>query len=104
HTAPAPPACDALPLHAALPISVEDVALRARGPPLLVLLELAHLGPQRRGERALPLPAERAQELGPLGRVPLLRRRLALGLSALEDRKSTRLNSSHVSSSYAVFR
>src|SRR5690606_41757671 len=74
-----------LSLHDALPICTRHVALR----------ELALRSDERVGRPQPVLGAQaRTRQLGPQLRVGLRRQR---------DRKSTRLNSSHVKISYAVF-
>src|SRR5690606_41985595 len=77
----------ALSLHDALPISAEAVA---------------------RAQELAPRLAARAEEHDRTGRFSAddladLREAGLLGLMTPEDRKSTRLNSSHVKTSYAVF-
>src|SRR3712207_7899758 len=54
----------------------------------------------RRGDRLDDLVEERAQVPRPVGQVFL---RDAVARDGVEDRKSTRLNSSHANISYAVF-
>src|SRR5690606_41491865 len=101
-TAGAPPAICALSLHDALPISggvgggvaVEALELLADGEEFGHLLVLGGHHPELRDllERALQRP-----RVGGVGRHQL-------GDAVdLADRKSTRLNSSHVKTSYAVF-
>src|SRR5699024_12195412 len=85
-TATAPTATSPLSLHDALPI-YGNVQRRDR---LVADDELGVHGQGAGDAHALPLPA---RELV----------RVAVGVLAVEDRKSTRLNSSHVSISYAVF-
>src|SRR5699024_12726699 len=84
--APAPPSFSTLSLHDALPISH--------------LLPAGAVAVLLRHRFCLPLRADR-QRIGRGGHWPGARCRFP-GLH-LQDRKSTRLNSSHVSISYAVF-
>src|SRR5207249_12272299 len=89
---PPPPQTSTLSLHDALPISAR--AHRARA------VERHHQRPAHRSGLQLPGPV--LQVHIPAHRAHVQPRRLAMALE-LEDRKSTRLNSSHVSISYAVF-
>src|SRR5207249_11593554 len=59
--------------------------------------------PLRSPHRHAPLAAERAVHAEALGRPAQRQRRRVVERGQRQDRKSTRLNSSHVSISYAVF-
>src|SRR5690606_41563403 len=88
YRAPTPTEIDTLSLHDALPISAR-VELRRR---------LRHpLVGRARGARRLPRRSDAADRRA---RAPRVARH---GAGAAADRKSTRLNSSHVKISYAVF-
>src|SRR5439155_18589265 len=78
-----------LSLHDALPISVNTIGDPVSPLAIAVSVCVPALGPRVRVIAAIPLPPE--TELG------------AQTDTAIADRKSTRLNSSHVASSYAVF-
>src|SRR3712207_7888019 len=85
---PPPTEISPLPLHAALPISPAGPPARAAqdGPAQPVL--------DRAARPEEPRPGRRGAGQGPDPRA---------GRGSLEDRKSTRLNSSHANISYAVF-
>src|SRR5690606_42030248 len=94
---PPPPACSTISLHDALPIS-------------LVRRDLHHRrAPEQRIERALRAQmttpaARRDQQIVKEDAADDARGQAeAEDQPAVEDRKSTRLNSSHVKTSYAVF-
>src|SRR5207302_5208368 len=93
-----------LSLHDALPIYVvEDhvpEVLEERGPPE-VLREDPHVQHVRVGEQDLGFRPEEPPR--GLGRVPVVTSEFQVEAELPEDRKSTRLNSSHVKISYAVF-
>src|SRR5439155_22027870 len=97
----APPATSLPPLHAALPISdgVRDAAaVRRRRYPARVVLEAA-VHPVR-----IPVVDGHMVELRDRQVVRRPPGQLELGsVPGVRDRKSTRLNSSHVDTSYAVF-
>src|SRR5690606_40909852 len=91
--APAPTQTYTLPLHDALPILFEpDDGLAARGEAEMTRLDDA--GVDRADGNLVQVLALRRQEA--VGRA-------RLGRCGRGDRKSTRLNSSHVKISYAVF-
>src|SRR5690606_42095260 len=93
-TAPTSAVVAALSLHDALPIYPCDGLVRLLPPRLHVLLELLDRG----------LQLSHGLRRGLSGVLRLLRVRLReLDRAAQRDRKSTRLNSSHVKTSYAVF-
>src|SRR5207253_9906179 len=97
-TAAAPPEIHTLSLHDALPISVD-------GYPEYAVVDTAEVRARflQRGEFDADVPHQPAVR-GP--RRPPVRRSRRLAVvhqQRLRDRKSTRLNSSHVAISYAVF-
>src|SRR5699024_11460475 len=92
HTALTPPALHTLSLHDALPISVDRRSGHGRHQ------AQGAAGSAQAGRDRVPGP-------GLLAEPAAADRRVHRGapLPAHQDRKSTRLNSSHVSTSYAVF-
>src|SRR5207253_9634301 len=92
---PPPPLTPTLSLHDALPISGAAAGFAVRADALLVAPGVVERVPQ---------PEHRAAGAHALGAVHCLHRALdTFGNAGSEDRKSTRLNSSHVAISYAVF-
>src|SRR5437773_9086072 len=83
-------------------ISINDhapeTALRVLGDPLFETAQVIYNIYDRSPERAL-FPLARTKPLGVIGRVPFDEG----ALTGQIDRKSTRLNSSHITISYAVF-
>src|SRR5437868_13025875 len=99
-TATAPPALYTLSLHDALPICTDGAAAGQRHP----RLALARQQRPEHQDRGAHLAHDVVGRSG-RGDLPGLKReRRAVAVAVLAgDRKSTRLNSSHVSISYAVF-
>src|SRR5207302_10008630 len=89
---PAPTAIYTLSLHDALPIFAGDVEVVGKG---VVLLRVAARGGAEEARVGQILHVGAPGQVGGFQLVDDVRRR--------EDRKSTRLNSSHVKISYAVF-
>src|SRR5207244_8502969 len=96
--APAPPQPSPLSLHDALPIYAFDSGPRARHECLLLLLH--DEGPEACGHAEPGIQVELREPSGCGTREDLLVGGLR---TSVEDRKSTRLNSSHQIISYAVF-
>src|SRR3712207_8071014 len=75
-----------------------------RRPPRSTLFPYTTLFRSFAGERGrVPRPLGGARSLGVVPALGGEARRVAAGLRADQDRKSTRLNSSHANTSYAVF-
>src|SRR5690606_40554022 len=92
-----------LSLHDALPISLkEEVDIRAEAVQLVIDGKpVAVLSDQESVDQLLETYQQRY--VGGLSRTPQADRSVRSGRSGQPDRKSTRLNSSHVKISYAVF-
>src|SRR5207253_7260406 len=101
---PAPPGLSTLSLHDALPISVSQGALVALSPDGAVR---AMVGGRDYGQsqfnRATQAQRQPGSAFKPFVYLAGLEAGLRPGDHLVEDRKSTRLNSSHVAISYAVF-
>src|SRR5256885_7780363 len=99
---PAPPEIYPLPLRDALPISVRHVLRQPRqSEPAAFARWLTEVAAE--GAYALIVPSTEVSLRGFLSIAPSHPLRLAAVLPSNEDRKSTRLNSSHLVISYAVF-
>src|SRR5436309_12418562 len=86
-------------------LSTEQLAASTRGTYGGIGATLVHIANSQEGYAARLLGAERPEPLpeDPLPGFDALAERFAHGDAQLEVRKSTRLNSSHVKISYAVF-
>src|SRR5437660_9608208 len=95
---PTPPAISPLSLHDALPIFLNElgvVLLRVHvNTPALAVDDHSH---EVRFRRRQIFPRDLVKHHGPQ------EGRIDMGIEQVQDRKSTRLNSSHVAISYAVF-
>src|SRR5690606_41966951 len=101
---PATPAHSHLSLHDALPISAGEGATLVAGLVMIVVTMLGQTAPTAIRAALWLLPAA-ASVMG-LALAPTLAEAVVFALTPLAmtaDRKSTRLNSSHVKISYAVF-